>query len=49
MGTEGIEPPAAGLEPAILPLNHAPNQLHQIKKKYVLKSFVGIILPIKDF
>ncbi len=24
MGTEGIEPPAAGLEPAILPLNYAP-------------------------
>lgn len=24
MGAEGIEPPAAGLEPAILPLNYAP-------------------------
>lgn len=24
MGTEGIEPPASGLEPDILPLNHAP-------------------------
>ena len=24
MGAEGIEPPATGLEPAILPLNYAP-------------------------
>ena len=24
MGTEGIEPPADGLEPPILPLNYAP-------------------------
>ena len=26
MGTEGIEPPADGLEPPILPLNYAPLQ-----------------------
>ena len=25
MGAEGIEPPSAGLEPDILPLNDAPN------------------------
>ena len=30
MGTEGIEPPAGGLEPPILPLNYAPVVLQEI-------------------
>ena len=30
MGTEGIEPPAVGLEPTILPLNYAPLFLLEI-------------------
>ena len=36
MGTEGIEPPADGLEPSVLPLNYAPILL---RKKSALKSF----------
>ncbi len=30
MGAEGIEPPAGGLEPPILPLNYAPLYLQEI-------------------
>lgn len=30
MGAEGIEPPAVGLEPTILPLNYAPIFLQEI-------------------
>ena len=30
MGTEGIEPPAGGLEPPVLPLNYAPLFIQEI-------------------
>lgn len=36
MGTEGIGPPAGGLEPPILPLNYAP-QFY--KKKLIFNVF----------
>ncbi len=35
MGAEGIEPPAVGLEPTVLPLNYAP--IKQLKEIFVFK------------
>ncbi len=41
MGAGGIEPPAAGLEPAILPLNYAPVIL---SKEFILKIYANCFI-----